>query len=184
MYRCPFCLQDFLLRLDPCPGCVERESEKRRARKAKERRTAYDPVGQIDEWQFWDLLRLYPCCPCCGKAWARVGTIARDHIVPVSRGGPNALANIQPLCQACNLWKSDHTIYFDRHFPGRAAALPAHLQPFLPPAAPLDSQLSLLAPTEVDPTLTYPRASARQMEAITLHLSRLDAERSPNAENL
>lgn len=174
MYRCAHCLQEFLLRVEPCPGCVDRASERTRARRAKERRAGYDRVGRIDDAQFWDLLRLYPCCPCCGRGWAVAGIVARDHIVPLSRSGPNELRNIQPLCQECNLWKGDHIIHFDRHFPGRCASLPDHLAACLPatPPGPQQTQLLLIAPAEVDTALRYPRASPRQLETITLHLTR------------
>lgn len=171
IYHCPSCQQDFLLRLDPCPGCVDRAHEKVRTRKARERRAAYDPVGQIEERQFWDLLRLYSCCPCCRRNWAVVGGIARDHIVPVSRSGPNEMRNIQPLCQECNLWKSDQIIYFDRYFPGRCAPLPEHLRVYLPTDL-QDAQLSLLACPAIDPSLGFPNASPRQLEMVTLYLSR------------
>ncbi|BAC91197.1 glr3256 [Gloeobacter violaceus PCC 7421] len=172
MHRCPHCLQDFLLRTDPCPGCVDLATQRSRAKKAKERRAAYDPVGQVEEWEFWDLLRWYCECPCCGKPWATAGIVARDHIVPVSRGGPNEAKNLQPLCQSCNLWKSDHIIYFDRHFPGRCAPLPEHLLAYLPAIqADPSVQLPLIAPGTVDATLRYPQATPRQLEAITLVLS-------------
>lgn len=42
-----------------------------------------------------------PGCLCCGAE----SKLVPDHIVPLSRGGSNAIENIQPLCQTCNLKK-------------------------------------------------------------------------------
>ncbi|AGY59557.1 HNH endonuclease [Gloeobacter kilaueensis] len=172
MYRCPDCYSDFLMRVEPCPGCIDQANRKARAKKAKERRHSYDPNGQIEDWEFWDLLRWYRTCPCCGKNWSAVEMIARDHIVPVSRGGPNEAKNLQPLCQPCNLWKSDRIIYFDRHFAGRCAPLPEYLLPYLRAAAPgVHEQTTFLEAAPLDLRLRYPEATARQLEEITLHLS-------------
>lgn len=33
-----------------------------------------------------------------------------DHVIPVAKGGGNSVENIQILCQACNLRKSDKII--------------------------------------------------------------------------
>jgi hypothetical protein len=42
-------------------------------------------------------------CAYCGKAqWAHV-----DHVVPLSKGGEDAICNAVPACMACNLRKSD-----------------------------------------------------------------------------
>jgi HNH endonuclease len=130
MYHCPYCHHDYLLALDPCPGCGELQVKRQKANRAKERRQSYDPTGRIDDQEFWMTLRWYDRCPCCGISWGKE-TIAKDHIIPLSKQGPNLAENLQPLCIPCNLWKSDYLIYFDRAFPGRACALPPALWPYL-----------------------------------------------------
>lgn len=45
-------------------------------------------------------------CQLCGKILTPE-TVTVDHIVPVAKGGTNALENLQPLCQHCNSVKRD-----------------------------------------------------------------------------
>lgn len=45
-------------------------------------------------------------CVCCGAH----GRLTADHVVPLSQGGGNTIANIQPLCPSCNSTKSTKTI--------------------------------------------------------------------------
>jgi 5-methylcytosine-specific restriction enzyme A len=47
----------------------------------------------------------YKCLE-CGKD-KKETTLHVDHIIPVSKGGTDELSNLQTLCQACNLAKSD-----------------------------------------------------------------------------
>lgn len=44
------------------------------------------------------------CCAACGST---PSVLCRDHIVPVVKGGSNAISNIQPLCKGCNTRKGD-----------------------------------------------------------------------------
>lgn len=43
-------------------------------------------------------------CPRCGR---KTDKFTKDHIIPLSRGGTNSLDNLQPLCQRCNVQKSN-----------------------------------------------------------------------------
>jgi len=171
VYHCPHCQQAFLTSFSPCPGCASQQTKRGRSQRARERRVNYDPVGQIDPDEFWQVWRLYPVCPCCGGAWGGRDTISLDHIVPLSRGGPNTGENVQPLCLPCNLWKSDHIIYFARAFVGRVASVPPSLWSYLPPPSRPTAQLDLLT-VPVDVAARYPRATAHQLEQATLTLTR------------
>jgi len=44
-----------------------------------------------------------PPCQHCGTT----EHMSIDHIIPISKGGTNALANLQPLCLPCNIAKGD-----------------------------------------------------------------------------
>ena len=45
-------------------------------------------------------------CLCCGTT----ENLTIDHVVPVSKGGPNTLSNFQPLCKPCNSRKGTQVI--------------------------------------------------------------------------
>lgn len=51
-----------------------------------------------------DLVKRFKGKPCvlCGKPSNTI-----DHIIPISRGGTNALDNLQPMCVSCNSKKSN-----------------------------------------------------------------------------
>ena len=59
----------------------------------------------------WESLKARYCYKClaCGKGEPEI-KLTPDHIVPVSKGGPNVAENIQPLCGPCNSSKKDRTI--------------------------------------------------------------------------
>lgn len=48
--------------------------------------------------------RFNHCCAYCGKKPKR---LEKDHVVPLSRGGRHAIANIVPACRRCNQQKKD-----------------------------------------------------------------------------
>lgn len=59
----------------------------------------------LTEWQ--QLCAFYDHrCLCCGER----KPLSPDHVIPVSKGGPNTINNIQPLCETCNKSKSNKTI--------------------------------------------------------------------------
>ncbi len=174
-YICPRCHSTYLFRPEICPGCTAQDHHKQKQRRAQERRGSYDPHGKVNEAEFWQLLRLYPVCPCCNTAWAQTNGVARDHIIPLSRGGLNILANLQPICNRCNLWKSAAIIYFDRKNPGVAAALPERLWGLLRPETLTDIQVEPVQLGFLEPPtqrLRYPEASPVELEAETLRLTR------------
>ena len=45
------------------------------------------------------------CCAYCGQS----KPLTRDHVVPLSRGGTDDIANIVPACQSCNSRKNAQT---------------------------------------------------------------------------
>lgn len=47
-------------------------------------------------------------CVYCGANVASGAELEIDHKVPISRGGTNDPHNLQTLCRACNLGKSNH----------------------------------------------------------------------------
>lgn len=57
------------------------------------------------EWQ--EILSLcFGVCPRCEKR----AQLTKDHIVPISIGGSDAAANLQPLCRSCNSAKKHETV--------------------------------------------------------------------------
>jgi hypothetical protein len=60
-----------------------------------------DPIPEEVKLLVW--ARDGGCCVRCGSKQE----LHFDHIIPVAKGGGNSEANIQILCQTCNLKKSD-----------------------------------------------------------------------------
>jgi 5-methylcytosine-specific restriction endonuclease McrA len=72
---------------------------------ARRRALAFGYTGENFTTEEW-LALVEECggrCLCCGSQ----EQMTVDHVIPLSRGGSNAISNIQPLCQGCNLDKAD-----------------------------------------------------------------------------
>jgi 5-methylcytosine-specific restriction endonuclease McrA len=75
------------------PETALKSCRARRARKA-----AVGGTISIAEWN--ELVWAFGNrCLCCGT---RDKPLAMDHVIPLSKGGPHVIANVQPLCQTCN----------------------------------------------------------------------------------
>ena len=60
------------------------------------------------EWNF--VLGYYDHrCAYCGKPETETGTLAQEHVYPISRGGGYTIHNIVPSCSSCNSRKSART---------------------------------------------------------------------------
>ena len=56
----------------------------------------------------WAALRdFFGCCVRCGATPTK---LLKDHIIPIYQGGSDAITNLQPLCQTCNLSKGAEAV--------------------------------------------------------------------------
>lgn len=83
-------------------GAYYRQSNKTVRYRIGSRRKA--SVGYFTPEQWKTLCEFFEGkCARCGKK----GYLSPDHIKPASRGGSSFVINIQPLCQGCNVRKSN-----------------------------------------------------------------------------
>lgn len=70
----------------------------------KARRRQLEKKGKVTliEWR-QKLLEVNGVCANCGTK----DGIEMDHIIPISKGGPHNIINIQPLCRSCNASKGN-----------------------------------------------------------------------------
>lgn len=65
-----------------------------------------------EEWEALKAACEYTCLA-CGRREPEV-ELTRDHVVPMSEGGSNAITNLAPLCRSCNSFKhTDHDDFRD-----------------------------------------------------------------------
>lgn len=75
---------------------------------ARRRARKLDTDGDFTVEEFEALCEKYGnACLCCGD---RDSLLTPDHVVPLSLGGSNRIANVQPLCGSCNSWKNTKTL--------------------------------------------------------------------------
>lgn len=77
-------------------------------RKIHRQRRISREQGMTDYWTWSEFMRIAArfnfCCAYCGTKPDRLDP---DHVIPLSRGGPNVLNNLLPTCMPCNSDKRD-----------------------------------------------------------------------------
>ncbi len=73
-----------------------REAAQRCAMTANRRARMYGVDGQIGYEAVLEVWRLQPVCVDCGEGRGL------DHVIPLSRGGPNTSGNLANRCRSCN----------------------------------------------------------------------------------
>lgn len=88
----------------------ERYPDRNKAQWQKRRAAEAQAEGSFSA-QEWRALCEYHGnkCLACGRPGSHE-TLTADHVVPLSKGGSNYIANIQPLCGPCNFRKATKTI--------------------------------------------------------------------------
>lgn len=107
-------------------ACSQRCSSRlsRRRRRAREHNT-------LNQWRWSDFMRIARkfgyACAYCGES---SGQLEPDHVVPLSRGGSDSVANLLPSCSLCNSDKRDLLLHeweadrFLRGKPSRRTLIP------------------------------------------------------------
>jgi hypothetical protein len=63
-------------------------------------------AGEVDDFTWDAVVSFYEglCAYCERRPWAE-----RDHVYPISKGGPNVVENMVPACASCNAEKGQST---------------------------------------------------------------------------
>jgi predicted nucleic acid-binding Zn ribbon protein len=100
--ECPMCAEVFTTDYPTAIHC-SMTCTRRAARRRRRTREA----GTFGEWRWSDFMRIARkfnyCCAYCGE---KPDQLEPDHVLPLSLGGPNILANLLPACHLCNSDKS------------------------------------------------------------------------------
>ncbi len=93
------------------------EQQSRRSEVRRERLIAARLRGTHTRKEWLDLLdRFRNSCVYCGASGGYPSKLTKDHIVPISAGGSDAIDNIQPLCKRCNSEKHVRSVdWRNRH---------------------------------------------------------------------
>ena len=91
-------IRESILASSPKPKRIKKSKKKAKLN----RRSRYIPAAtRVDV-----LRRDNHRCVYCGVS-AKKAELEIDHIIPFSKGGSNAISNLQTLCSDCNKGKSD-----------------------------------------------------------------------------
>ena len=123
--ECPGCACWFTPLYTPNAICCSQRCV-RRMRKQRRRAREYDAHGEFTWSAFMRVAAKFNyCCAYCGTKPERLDP---DHVVPLSRGGSNAVSNLLPTCLMCNSSKNAMTLpewaawLSDRNLPARATS--------------------------------------------------------------
>lgn len=87
--------------------CTLYQRQKSKFRKAMERGCTHSRLISGAEMQKrWN--QFDNACAYCGSKPADPSVLEVEHVVPISKGGPNLLSNIVPACNCCNRSKHKH----------------------------------------------------------------------------
>lgn len=93
----------------------EKEENKRIRRNAKRHKRRALEKSAGGSYNVKEIRNLYESqngkCTICGLQFDNCVKYEIDHIMPISKGGNNSIKNIQLLCRACNLIKSNKYPY-------------------------------------------------------------------------
>ena len=80
--------------------------DKRQAIDRRRRARKQQAEGEFTNQEWQALMAYYNhTCLCCGKGEPEI-QLTPDHVIPLAKGGSNAITNIQPLCRSCNCAKA------------------------------------------------------------------------------
>lgn len=101
--ECRRCSAEFMTRQPAAQVCSLRcqRKEQRLRRRVRE-------SGSNGQWRWSDFMRIAAkfdyCCAYCGVKPDRLDP---DHVIPLSKQGPNTTSNLLPACASCNCDKRD-----------------------------------------------------------------------------
>ena len=86
-------------------------SQTRRARAARRRKRRVDAAdNDLTPAQWAAILAAWNGCAYCRAAASDAGTLQRDCVLPISRGGRYTLDNVVPACRSCNASKCNEEV--------------------------------------------------------------------------
>ncbi|WP_421117930.1 HNH endonuclease [Aquihabitans daechungensis] len=126
---------------------VDRSRRARAARRRKRRMDRVEHDLSVEQWEA--LTEAWSGCAYCGESG---GSLQRDCVLALSRGGRYTLANIAPACRSCNASKCNEevTAWMRRKRLDERAFLLRHLE----------IQTALAVPAQAGPGADPPESAA------------------------
>ncbi|MNB67626.1 HNH endonuclease [compost metagenome] len=101
-----------------CYGIARKISKKRHSKYVSNAkfRTGESELLTLKDWKD-AMLFFRGGCAYCGTKRTRQVILTKEHVVPVSKGGPTTRRNIIPACTSCNCSKADTDleVWYPKH---------------------------------------------------------------------